>query len=181
MNADAVFAFPLHNPVHNGHALLMQDTHKQLLERGNCVLSFSLTLLVAGQGMMMSLLEACCSAGGRSPQSWDHSGGHLPMSQLRSSGIVEHWWLWEPTFTLLDETRLACPIQKQGRIFMSRLMAPKCWPWPRAWSPWRSFPFELPLITRKRSGWTTMTLSSKFYILCINLWNTLCSKLLLGF
>ena len=56
MNADAVFAFPLHNPVHNGHALLMQDTHKQLLERGNCVLSFSLTLLVAGQGMMMSLL-----------------------------------------------------------------------------------------------------------------------------
>ncbi|XP_029807226.1 bifunctional 3'-phosphoadenosine 5'-phosphosulfate synthase 1 [Suricata suricatta] len=34
MNADAVFAFQLRNPVHNGHALLMQDTHKQLLERG---------------------------------------------------------------------------------------------------------------------------------------------------
>jgi 3'-phosphoadenosine 5'-phosphosulfate synthase len=32
--ADAVFAFQLRNPVHNGHALLMQDTHKQLLERG---------------------------------------------------------------------------------------------------------------------------------------------------
>lgn len=31
---DAVFAFQLRNPVHNGHALLMQDTHKQLLERG---------------------------------------------------------------------------------------------------------------------------------------------------
>nr|XP_006010509.1 PREDICTED: bifunctional 3'-phosphoadenosine 5'-phosphosulfate synthase 1 isoform X2 [Latimeria chalumnae] len=34
MNADAVFAFQLRNPVHNGHALLMQDTHRQLLERG---------------------------------------------------------------------------------------------------------------------------------------------------
>ncbi|KAB0352405.1 hypothetical protein FD754_017262 [Muntiacus muntjak] len=34
MNADAIFAFQLHNLVHNGHALLMQDTHKQLLERG---------------------------------------------------------------------------------------------------------------------------------------------------
>uniref|UniRef100_A0A8C2ZAD9 3'-phosphoadenosine 5'-phosphosulfate synthase 1 n=1 Tax=Cyclopterus lumpus TaxID=8103 RepID=A0A8C2ZAD9_CYCLU len=34
MNADAVFAFQLRNPVHNGHALLMQDTHKRLLERG---------------------------------------------------------------------------------------------------------------------------------------------------
>ncbi|XDB53709.1 hypothetical protein AB1E18_007226 [Capra hircus] len=34
MNADAVFAFQLHNLVHNGHALLMQDTHRQLLERG---------------------------------------------------------------------------------------------------------------------------------------------------
>ncbi|NXB93772.1 PAPS2 synthase, partial [Vidua chalybeata] len=34
MNADAVFAFQLRNPVHNGHALLMQDTRRQLLERG---------------------------------------------------------------------------------------------------------------------------------------------------
>uniref|UniRef100_A0AAV2LLA0 Sulfate adenylyltransferase n=1 Tax=Knipowitschia caucasica TaxID=637954 RepID=A0AAV2LLA0_KNICA len=34
MNADAVFAFQLRNPVHNGHALLMQDTHKRLVERG---------------------------------------------------------------------------------------------------------------------------------------------------
>uniref|UniRef100_A0A8D2MBS6 adenylyl-sulfate kinase n=1 Tax=Zonotrichia albicollis TaxID=44394 RepID=A0A8D2MBS6_ZONAL len=32
--ADAVFAFQLRNPVHNGHALLMQDTRRQLLERG---------------------------------------------------------------------------------------------------------------------------------------------------
>lgn len=31
---DAVFAFQLRNPVHNGHALLMQDTHKRLIERG---------------------------------------------------------------------------------------------------------------------------------------------------
>ncbi|MGH0135606.1 UNVERIFIED_CONTAM: hypothetical protein FKN15_031169 [Acipenser sinensis] len=31
---DAVFAFQLRNPVHNGHALLMQDTHKQLINRG---------------------------------------------------------------------------------------------------------------------------------------------------
>jgi len=34
MGADAVFAFQLRNPIHNGHALLMQDTKKKLLERG---------------------------------------------------------------------------------------------------------------------------------------------------
>ncbi|XP_067100474.1 bifunctional 3'-phosphoadenosine 5'-phosphosulfate synthase 2b [Osmerus mordax] len=34
MKADAVFAFQLRNPVHNGHALLMQDTRRRLLERG---------------------------------------------------------------------------------------------------------------------------------------------------
>ncbi|CAN6439585.1 unnamed protein product [Victoria cruziana] len=33
-NADAVFAFQLRNPIHNGHALLMTDTRKRLLERG---------------------------------------------------------------------------------------------------------------------------------------------------
>ncbi|XP_065072136.1 bifunctional 3'-phosphoadenosine 5'-phosphosulfate synthase 1-like isoform X2 [Rhopilema esculentum] len=33
--ADAVFAFQLRNPIHNGHALLMQDTHRKLLERGH--------------------------------------------------------------------------------------------------------------------------------------------------
>uniref|UniRef100_A0A1I8JBK0 APS kinase n=1 Tax=Macrostomum lignano TaxID=282301 RepID=A0A1I8JBK0_9PLAT len=32
MNADAVFAFQLRNPVHNGHALLMADTRRRLLE-----------------------------------------------------------------------------------------------------------------------------------------------------
>lgn len=32
--SDAVFAFQLRNPIHNGHALLMQDTHKKLLDRG---------------------------------------------------------------------------------------------------------------------------------------------------
>lgn len=32
--ADAIFAFQLRNPVHNGHALLMQDTKRRLLERG---------------------------------------------------------------------------------------------------------------------------------------------------
>ena len=32
--ADAVFAFQLRNPVHNGHALLMQSTHQTLLSRG---------------------------------------------------------------------------------------------------------------------------------------------------
>lgn len=31
---DAIFAFQLRNPVHNGHALLMQDTKRRLLERG---------------------------------------------------------------------------------------------------------------------------------------------------
>jgi 3'-phosphoadenosine 5'-phosphosulfate synthase len=34
MEADAVFAFQLRNPVHNGHALLMNDTKQQLRERG---------------------------------------------------------------------------------------------------------------------------------------------------
>uniref|UniRef100_A0A7N9AQR3 3'-phosphoadenosine 5'-phosphosulfate synthase 2a n=1 Tax=Mastacembelus armatus TaxID=205130 RepID=A0A7N9AQR3_9TELE len=34
MKADAVFAFQLRNPVHNGHALLMHDTKCCLLERG---------------------------------------------------------------------------------------------------------------------------------------------------
>lgn len=28
------YAFQLRNPVHNGHALLMQDTHEKLLARG---------------------------------------------------------------------------------------------------------------------------------------------------
>ncbi|XP_038899984.1 ATP sulfurylase 2 [Benincasa hispida] len=32
--ADAVFAFQLRNPVHNGHALLMNDTRKRLLDMG---------------------------------------------------------------------------------------------------------------------------------------------------
>lgn len=32
--ADAVFAFQLRNPVHNGHALLMNDTRARLLEMG---------------------------------------------------------------------------------------------------------------------------------------------------
>lgn len=34
LDADAVFAFQLRNPIHNGHALLMKDTHRQLVERG---------------------------------------------------------------------------------------------------------------------------------------------------
>ena len=34
MNADAIFAFQLRNPIHNGHALLMSDTKRQLQERG---------------------------------------------------------------------------------------------------------------------------------------------------
>eukprot|EP00745_Piridium_sociabile_P000103 TRINITY_DN100705_c0_g1_i1.p1 TRINITY_DN100705_c0_g1~~TRINITY_DN100705_c0_g1_i1.p1 ORF type:complete len:615 (+),score=180.31 TRINITY_DN100705_c0_g1_i1:309-2153(+) len=34
IGADAVFAFQLRNPVHNGHALLMTDTRRRLLERG---------------------------------------------------------------------------------------------------------------------------------------------------
>ncbi|CAA7394881.1 unnamed protein product [Spirodela intermedia] len=33
-NADAVFAFQLRNPVHNGHALLMTDTRQRLLDMG---------------------------------------------------------------------------------------------------------------------------------------------------
>ncbi|XP_066260223.1 bifunctional 3'-phosphoadenosine 5'-phosphosulfate synthase 2-like [Euwallacea similis] len=34
MEADVVFAFQLRNPIHNGHALLMNDTKKQLQDRG---------------------------------------------------------------------------------------------------------------------------------------------------
>lgn len=34
MEADAVFAFQLRNPIHNGHALLMTDTKKKLEDRG---------------------------------------------------------------------------------------------------------------------------------------------------
>ena len=34
LQADAVFAFQLRNPVHNGHALLMTDTKRRLRERG---------------------------------------------------------------------------------------------------------------------------------------------------
>jgi 3'-phosphoadenosine 5'-phosphosulfate synthase len=34
MGADAAFAFQLRNPIHNGHALLMQDTRQKLLDRG---------------------------------------------------------------------------------------------------------------------------------------------------
>lgn len=34
LDADAVFAFQLRNPIHNGHALLMRDCRQQLLDRG---------------------------------------------------------------------------------------------------------------------------------------------------
>lgn len=34
MNADVTFVFQLRNPVHNGHAFLMNDTKRQLKERG---------------------------------------------------------------------------------------------------------------------------------------------------
>jgi 3'-phosphoadenosine 5'-phosphosulfate synthase len=34
MGADAVFVFQLRNPIHNGHALLMQDTREKLLAMG---------------------------------------------------------------------------------------------------------------------------------------------------
>lgn len=34
LNADAVFVFQLRNPIHNGHALLMQDTYRQLKAKG---------------------------------------------------------------------------------------------------------------------------------------------------
>ncbi|EDV26455.1 uncharacterized protein TRIADDRAFT_22394 [Trichoplax adhaerens] len=34
LDADAAFAFQLRNPLHNGHALLISDTKRQLVERG---------------------------------------------------------------------------------------------------------------------------------------------------
>ena len=33
-NADAVFAFQVRNPLHNGHCLLLKDTREQLLKKG---------------------------------------------------------------------------------------------------------------------------------------------------
>ena len=33
MGADAVFAFQLRNPIHNGHALLMRQCRQQLVDR----------------------------------------------------------------------------------------------------------------------------------------------------
>lgn len=35
MEADAVYAFQLRNPVHNGHALLMRDCEQQLRDKGH--------------------------------------------------------------------------------------------------------------------------------------------------
>ncbi|XP_055351301.1 bifunctional 3'-phosphoadenosine 5'-phosphosulfate synthase-like isoform X2 [Paramacrobiotus metropolitanus] len=35
LGSDAIFAFQLRNPIHNGHALLMQDTRKTLEQRGH--------------------------------------------------------------------------------------------------------------------------------------------------
>ena len=34
MKADTVFAFQLRNPIHNGHACLIEDTKQQLLKKG---------------------------------------------------------------------------------------------------------------------------------------------------
>lgn len=33
-DADAVYAFQVRNPLHNGHVLLLKDTREQLLKRG---------------------------------------------------------------------------------------------------------------------------------------------------
>jgi len=33
-NADAVYAFQVRNPLHNGHVLLLKDTREQLLKQG---------------------------------------------------------------------------------------------------------------------------------------------------
>ena len=74
MNADAVFAFQLHNLVHNGHALLMQDTHRQLLERGYwcpVLLLHPLGGWTRDDDVPLEVVdeEACCIAGGRSLES----------------------------------------------------------------------------------------------------------------
>jgi len=34
-NADAVYAFQVRNPVHNGHVLLLNDTRDQLIAKGH--------------------------------------------------------------------------------------------------------------------------------------------------
>ncbi|KOB67153.1 Adenylsulfate kinase, partial [Operophtera brumata] len=62
LGADAVFAFQLRNPIHNGHALLMQDTHRQLTERGN-----------ANEPTQGGIERAC-------PRPTGHGAGHLPVA-----------------------------------------------------------------------------------------------------
>ena len=48
-----MFAFQLRNPVHNGHALLMQDTRRRLTERG--YKKPVLLLHPLGKGLQLSL------------------------------------------------------------------------------------------------------------------------------
>ena len=43
LQADAVFAFQLRNPIHNGHALLMTDTKRRLMEKGYSKTSITAT------------------------------------------------------------------------------------------------------------------------------------------
>lgn len=43
-----MFAFQLRNPIHNGHALLMQDTRRKLLERGESSNIFWILRLTRG-------------------------------------------------------------------------------------------------------------------------------------
>ena len=38
LEADAVFAFQLRNPIHNGHALLMQDCKRQLQVKSGSII-----------------------------------------------------------------------------------------------------------------------------------------------
>jgi len=42
--ADAVYAFQVRNPLHNGHCLLLKDTREQLIKNGSRTLSFFFTL-----------------------------------------------------------------------------------------------------------------------------------------
>lgn len=101
-----LFAFQLHNLVHNGHALLMQDTHRQLLERGySCpvLLLHPLGGWTRDDDVPLRWMKKHAALLRKEswilrPQWWPPS--HVPwfmLNQLRSSGIVEHRWLWEPT------------------------------------------------------------------------------------
>ena len=76
LQADAVFAFQLRNPVHNGHALLMKDTRNRLIERG--YKKPVLLLHPLGKLTLLNLFTSC---------------GHWQDDWSQVSSLEIHLWL----------------------------------------------------------------------------------------